>query len=196
MASRAPGLPLFLRLRLHRRRVISDCRLPCRLAQGASQGVASGCQAAELRAMPRMQPRGEGRTWPHATVRPRPGPGSRSGPCQLLCLLPLSPCGSMGTREVMGGWGQGDEGAGGDGGPGRAIGDLGRLMGAAGQSAHATRRSTALATPEDCPEAPGVGVGQTPALPVCALMPWALAPWPPPACPLQRDWSPSLPSGP
>lgn len=60
---------------------------------------------------------------------------------------------------------------------GRVIGDLGRLMGAAGQGAHATRRSTALATPEDCPEAPGEGVGQTPALPVSVLIPWALAPW-------------------
>ena len=76
---------------------------------------------------------------------------------------------------------------------GRAIADLGRLMGAAGQGAHATRWSTALATPEDCPEAPGLGVGQTPALPVCVLIPWALAPWPATSLPSTERLEPQPP---
>ena len=61
---------------------------------------------------------------------------------------------------------------------------------------HATRRSTAPATPEGCPKAPGVGVGQIPALPVCALNPWALAPWPATSLPSAERLQPQPALGP
>ena len=68
----------------------------------------------------------------------RPGPtrlsargqdqGATQGPCQLGCLLPLSPCGSTGARGVTGAWGRVMEGLRGwvMGGPGEGV--RGRVM--------------------------------------------------------------------